>query len=123
MIRLFVDVEDNRLLMTVEDNGIGMTANQQRLVGTPFYQVNNGHTRSHEGTGLGLALVKQMARLHGGSVEIDSEPGRGTKVTVALAPLQARGAEPTSAQTAADESVRVIRVFEERGNGTQRKTA
>ncbi len=123
MIRLFVDVEDNRLLMTVEDNGIGMTANQQRLVGTPFYQVNNGHTRSHEGTGLGLALVKQMARLHGGSVEIDSEPGRGTKVTVALAPLQAKGAEPTSAQTAADESVRVIRVFEERGNGTQRKTA
>ena len=123
MIRLVVDVEDDRLLMMIEDNGIGMTTDQQRRVGTPFYQVNGGHTRSHEGTGLGLALVKQMAKLHGGSVEISSEPGRGTKVTVALSPLKTTGAGATPTQSATDESVRIIRVFEERGNDTQRKTA
>ncbi len=123
MIRLDVDVENDRLLIVVEDNGIGMTMEQQRRVGTPFYQVNNGHTRSHEGTGLGLALVKQMAKLHGGSVEIDSEPGRGTKVTVALSPLRSTAADTVLSPTAADESVRIIRVYEERAHGTQRKTA
>jgi two-component system, cell cycle sensor histidine kinase DivJ len=123
MIRLLVDVEDGRLLIVVEDNGIGMTLDQQRRVGTPFYQVNGGHARSHEGTGLGLALVKQMARLHGGSVEIDSVAGRGTKVTVALSTFQAKGQNAAPAQQAADESARIIRVFEERGHGTQRKTA
>ncbi|MGB8818319.1 MAG: ATP-binding protein, partial [Rhizobiaceae bacterium] len=108
----------------VEDTGIGMTRDQQGRVGTPFYQVDGGHARSHEGTGLGLALVKQMARLHGGSVEIDSEPGRGTKVTVALSSIYAKGANVTPLyKQADDESVRIIRVFEERENGTHRKTA
>ena len=124
MVRLTVDVDDNRLMMVVEDTGIGMTRDQQGRAGTPFYQVDGGHARAQEGTGLGLALVKQMAKLHGGSVEIDSEPGRGTKVTVALASIQAKGTNVALMQKAADdESVRIIRVFEERENGTQRKTA
>lgn len=124
MVRLTVDVDDNRLMMVVEDTGIGMTRDQQGRAGTPFYQVDGGHARAQEGTGLGLALVKQMAKLHGGSVEINSEPGRGTKVTVALASIHAKGTNVAPMQKAADdESVRIIRVFEERENGTQRKTA
>jgi two-component system, cell cycle sensor histidine kinase DivJ len=124
MVRLAIDVEDERLLMTVEDTGIGMDDDQRSQVCTPFYQAEGGAARSHEGMGLGLALVSQMAKLHGGSVEIESEVGRGTKVTVALAPIHARGANVTPLYPIAnDESVRIIRVYEERENGTQRKTA
>jgi cell cycle sensor histidine kinase DivJ len=124
MVRLTVDVDDNRLMIVVEDTGIGMTRDQQGRAGTPFYQVDGSHARAQEGTGLGLALVKQMAKLHGGSIEIDSEPGRGTKVTVALASIHAKGTNVAPMQKAPDdESVRIIRVFEERENGTQRKTA
>ncbi len=124
MVRLSIDVEDERLLMTVEDTGIGMNEDQRSQVCTPFYQAERGAARSHEGMGLGLALVSQMAKLHGGSVEIDSEVGLGTKVTVALAPIHAKGANVTPLYPVAnDESVRIIRVYEERENDTQRKTA
>lgn len=124
MVSLMVDVDAARMLIVVEDTGIGMTREQQSRAGTPYYQADGGNARAHEGTGLGLALVMQMAKLHGGSVEINSEPGRGTKVTVALASIHAKGANVTPLHKAGeDESVRIIRVFEERDHGTQRKTA
>ncbi len=124
MVSLMVDVDAERMLIVVEDTGIGMTREQQSRAGTPYYQADGGNARAHEGTGLGLALVMQMAKLHGGSVEINSEPGHGTKVTVALASIHAKGANVTSLHKAGeDESVRIIRVFEERDHGTQRKTA
>lgn len=66
----------------VEDTGIGIPADQIEKVFEPFHQVEDGYNRRHEGTGLGLPLVKRLVELHHGSVCIESEEGLGTKVTV-----------------------------------------
>ena len=48
----------------------------------PFGQVDNALTRRHQGTGLGLPLAKTLVELHGGTLMVESEPGRGTKITL-----------------------------------------
>jgi two-component system cell cycle sensor histidine kinase PleC len=50
----------------------------------PFGQVDNRHAVGNHGTGLGLPLTKQLAELHGGALEVESQPGRGTTVTILL---------------------------------------
>ncbi len=123
-INLNVDLDDNRLLLCIEDTGIGMSQAALSKIGTPFYQAQGGHTRSFEGAGLGLALVKQLVRLHGGSFEISSVQGVGTKIKVALPPLAVK---PTNIAILhpieCDEATRIIRIAEERIHETQRKTA
>jgi signal transduction histidine kinase len=52
----------------------------------PFVQVNSSLARLHSGTGLGLPLVQTMLRLHGGEMQIESEPGSGTLVRVTFPP-------------------------------------
>jgi len=68
----------------VEDTGIGI--NQRDLVGIfdPFVQVESGHTRSHEGSGLGLAVGRRLARLMGGDITVTSNPGTGSAFTLWL---------------------------------------
>jgi len=78
-----VEVAGKRLVcggyaVTVRDSGIGMTRDEILKALTPFGQVENKMTATHTGTGLGLPLAKAMLELHGGQLEIDSEPGRGT---------------------------------------------
>ena len=123
-IGLRVALDDERLMITVEDTGIGMSKDELAKVGTPFYQASSNHTRLHEGAGLGLSLVRQLAVLHGGALEISSEPGKGTRVRVALAIL---GRQATVVaypqQKYSDESVRLIQIDEERNYGQHRKTA
>jgi signal transduction histidine kinase len=68
----------------VADTGIGMTPEDVRVALSPFGQVDSRLARRYEGTGLGLPLAKALAELHGGVLVIDSEPGKGTQVTVAL---------------------------------------
>jgi signal transduction histidine kinase/HAMP domain-containing protein len=66
------------------DTGIGMTPEDIPLAFTPFEQVDAKFARRYEGTGLGLPLAKALVELHGGTLAIASEPGKGTKVTVTL---------------------------------------
>ena len=66
----------------VSDTGIGIAAEDIPKALTPFGQVDSKISRKHEGTGLGLPLVKHLAELHGGSLSIASEPNIGTTVTV-----------------------------------------
>lgn len=73
--------------VTVEDTGAGIPADQLENIYDRFYQVESGSSRGHGGTGIGLALVKELVELHGGRISIESEPGRGTKATVTL-PLE-----------------------------------
>ncbi len=75
---------DTHLEFWVRDNGIGMSQDDLARVGRPFTQVQNDYTRQFEGAGLGLSLVKGLVGLHKGSMVIESEPGMGTTVTVAL---------------------------------------
>ena len=61
---------------------MGIEPDQLERLGTPFFQVQPSMTRSHEGTGLGLALTKSLVAMHGGELKIASAPGKGTTVTV-----------------------------------------
>ena len=76
---------------SVWDTGVGIAAEDQAKLFQAFTQVDSGLNRAQEGTGLGLALVAKLVELHGGSVSLESEPGKGSRFTVTL-PLPASGA-------------------------------
>ncbi len=78
------DREEKRILMTVWDNGIGISESNLTRLFRPFLQLDSGLDREVTGTGLGLTLVAQMVRLHGGSVAVESQPGEGSRFTVIL---------------------------------------
>ena len=84
--------DGGRVAVSVRDTGIGMTPDDIEESLKPFRQVDNSITRSFEGTGLGLPLSKKLADSLGGDLEIESEPGVGTVVTVYL-PLFEDGEE------------------------------
>jgi signal transduction histidine kinase len=72
------------LLFQVLDTGIGISANDLQILFQPFVQVDSALNRKYEGTGLGLALVKQIVEMHSGQVMVESEVGKGSRFTVAL---------------------------------------
>jgi CheY-like chemotaxis protein len=72
------------IVFQVVDTGIGIASKDLRLLFQPFVQVDSALNRQYEGTGLGLALVKQIVELHGGQVIAESEVGQGSRFTVAL---------------------------------------
>ncbi len=70
------------LCIEVQDNGIGIPVEKQSLLFQPFQQIDASLTRRHEGTGLGLALTKRLAELHGGTVSFSSVEGEGSSFCV-----------------------------------------
>jgi cell cycle sensor histidine kinase DivJ len=76
--------------LSVADNGIGIAEQDLPKLGKPFVQANNSYDRSYDGAGLGLSVVKGLARLHGGRLELTSVLGEGTIVTIIL-PLEGSG--------------------------------
>jgi len=78
------DREEKRVIFTVWDNGIGIHESDLARLFQPFVQLDSSLARESTGTGLGLSLVVQMARLHGGSVTVDSQPGEGSRFTIIL---------------------------------------
>jgi len=77
------------LTVTVADSGIGIAPDDLERVLKPFEQVDSSFTRSHQGTGLGLPLVKAIMELHGGRLELTSQLGAGTQVSVIFPPERA----------------------------------
>jgi signal transduction histidine kinase/ActR/RegA family two-component response regulator len=69
---------------SVADTGIGMTPEQQEKLFNRFTQADSSTTRKYGGTGLGMAISKQLINLMGGDISVESEPGRGTTITFAL---------------------------------------
>jgi PAS domain S-box-containing protein len=74
----------NDLVIEVADNGVGIAPENLAKVMTPFGQIDSALSREHMGTGLGLPLAKELVELHGGTLSLESAPGRGTTVTIRL---------------------------------------
>ena len=85
--------------LSVSDTGCGMTGDEVAVALQPFRQIDNGLDRRHEGTGLGLPLVKAFAEAHGGELSIASARGVGTVATVSLPARRAAG-EAVAAEAA-----------------------
>ena len=79
-----VRLDSEGLEICVEDNGVGISAEDLERVQKPFIQVADAMTRKHTGSGLGLSIVRSIIKLHGGHTRLESEPGKGTKVTFTL---------------------------------------
>lgn len=84
VVAIDATVNHRNLVISVSDTGIGIPADKIAMIGKPFHQVQNDYTRQYEGTGLGLALVKGLVSLHGGTFLIESEEGHGTVITVTV---------------------------------------
>jgi two-component system, cell cycle sensor histidine kinase DivJ len=83
--------EPAHMVITVADTGVGIGAEDLPRVGEPFFQARSSYDRRHDGTGLGVSIVKGLLALHGGWMEIESRVGEGTRVIVHL-PLDCEGA-------------------------------
>ncbi len=83
-VTLSARAEADGLAVEVTDTGIGIASHDIPKAMAPFSQVDNAMSRRFEGTGLGLPLSKALVDLHGGSLELESEPGRGTTVRIWL---------------------------------------
>lgn len=89
---------------TVWDEGIGIAPEELKKIFKPFVQLDSGLTREFSGTGLGLVLVAQMVRLHGGSVSVESKQGQGSRFSITLPWVDVEGglsAKATSQKTEA----------------------
>jgi PAS domain S-box-containing protein len=97
-----------RVVLEVADTGIGIAADELPHVFERFHRVRGARSRTHEGTGIGLALVDELVRLHGGTIEVESRLGRGTTFAVAIPwgrahlPADRIGATRTAASTAVE---------------------
>jgi PAS domain S-box-containing protein len=79
---------DGTVAFTVWDTGLGIPEEDRARIFEPFVQLDSGLARRHEGSGLGLALVRRLVALHQGQVELESEVGKGSRFTVVLGQQQ-----------------------------------
>jgi signal transduction histidine kinase/CheY-like chemotaxis protein len=83
-IRVALHAVDGRAVLAIADTGTGIPAAELPHVFDRFHRVEGARGRTHEGTGIGLALVRELAQLHGGTVGVDSVYGEGSTFTVTL---------------------------------------
>ena len=81
-VGIMVDRKDEEAVLCVKDNGIGIAPEHQDRVFERFYRVDKSHSKSSGGTGLGLSIVKHAVQYHHGKLELKSEIGKGTEITV-----------------------------------------
>lgn len=87
-IEIASHLEQPHIVLTVKDHGIGISSEDLPNIFTPFFRADVSRTRSTGGVGLGLALTKRLIEDHGGSIQVESEVGKYTVVTVRLPAIQ-----------------------------------
>jgi cell cycle sensor histidine kinase DivJ len=91
-------LEGSVFVLAVEDTGVGISAEDLPRVGNPFFQARTTYDRRHDGTGLGMSIVKGLVLLHGGTMHVASRLGEGTRITVRL-PVDCEGVRPVRETT------------------------
>lgn len=83
---VFIDISmpDNRCRIVVADTGIGISSEDQEKVFQDFVRIKSSETKNIPGSGLGLPIAKKMTELYGGSVQVESTPGKGSRFTVTI---------------------------------------
>lgn len=122
-VRLGASVQQCRarscvLTFTIEDTGIGIAEDKIDRVFDHFIQAEAGNTRPYPGTGLGLTISRKLVQRMGGSIDVESAPGRGTTFTINL-PLSIPGSDPVevrSARPRKDHSLRILVVDDAKDN-------
>jgi signal transduction histidine kinase/DNA-binding response OmpR family regulator len=93
---------DGHAVLIVQDTGVGIPADELPRLFERFHRIQGQRSRSFEGSGIGLALVHELVRLHGGTIAAESKPGQGTGFTVAIPlgsahlPAERIAAEPSA---------------------------
>ncbi len=81
-VTIDVQKEDGKIALSVQDDGIGIAPDEQIFVWERFYKVDKSHAKAVGGSGLGLAIAKEIIQLHNAQVNLQSELGVGTKITI-----------------------------------------
>ena len=83
---IFVNLQDNEqsIIISVIDTGIGIEQDKLNIIFERFKQVNKSFSREHEGSGIGLSLVKSLVEMHNGSIEVKSTVGKGSEFKIEL---------------------------------------
>ncbi|MGK5741266.1 SpoIIE family protein phosphatase [Micromonospora sp. URMC 103] len=83
-VRVALRAEEKHAVVTIADTGIGVAEQEMPRLFERFHRIENARARSNEGSGIGLALVQELVRLHGGTISADSAVGEGTTFTICL---------------------------------------
>ena len=83
-VNIWVGNTLNGKKVIVQDTGIGIPKEHQDRIFERFYRVDKSHSKASGGTGLGLSIVKHAVAYHHGTVQLESQPGKGTTITVTI---------------------------------------
>ncbi len=83
-IRVSLNESHNRIILEIADKGIGIPKNAQKTIFDKFFRVENEMTRTSKGAGIGLSIVKEYVKAHGGTIDISSKEKRGTRFIISL---------------------------------------
>lgn len=81
-VRVEMRADCHHAVLTVKDTGVGIAPTALPHIFQRFHRIENVHSRTHEGTGIGLALVHELVKLQGGEITVESQPGKGTAFAV-----------------------------------------
>ncbi len=88
VINIRTDNRENEICISVEDNGIGIPKREQKRIFEKYYRITNGNMHNTKGFGVGLYFAKTVIEGHGGRIEVESEPGRGSTFKIYLPVLK-----------------------------------
>ena len=110
-IRVALQADGQEARLTVTDTGTGIAKSEIPRLFERFHRIQGARGRSHEGSGIGLALVQELVKMHGGHIAVESEEGKGTAFVISI-PLENASA-PTDAPAAALLTARTTAFVEE----------